>query len=56
MSAPIRLPLVDVEVLTQLHWRYHATVNAELQARYQIILLAYDGYTAPETRPDRAVQ
>src|SRR5947209_8789733 len=48
MSAPIRLSLIDVEVLSEVRWRYGVTANAEMRTRYQILLLAFGGQTAPQ--------
>ncbi len=48
MSAPIRLPLMDIEVLVELRERYDATTSSEMRTRYQILLLAFRGQTAPQ--------
>src|SRR5712691_1936413 len=48
MSAPIRLSQADVEVLSEVRWRYDVTANAEMRTRYQMILLASCGHTAPQ--------
>ena len=47
MSAPIRLPLRDVKVLSELHWRYETTTSRGMRTRYQILLLASGGQTVP---------
>jgi hypothetical protein len=56
MPAPMRLPLVDVEVLIELRRRYDATSNTQMRTRYQMILLAYRGHTVQEIARNRAVQ
>jgi transposase len=48
MSTPITLPPLDVQILAELHRHYNETTNAETRTRYQMIVLAQRGLTAPQ--------
>jgi len=48
MTTPNTLPPLDSEVQTELRRRYEETGNPETRTRYQMILLAQRGQTAPQ--------
>src|SRR2546427_2242285 len=47
MPAPITLPPLDEQLQTELHQRYEEAGDAETRTRYQMIVLAQSGQTAP---------
>jgi len=47
VPAPITLPPVDEQRESELHQRYEEATDAEARARYQMIVLAQLGHTAP---------
>src|SRR6266705_2098789 len=47
MPAPITLPPFDEQLQAELHQRYEETGDAETRTRYQMIVLAQSGHTAP---------
>ncbi len=47
MPAPITLPPLDEQLQTELHQRYEEARDAETRTRYQMIVLAQSGQTAP---------
>jgi len=47
MPAPITLPPLDEQLQTKLHQRYEEARDAETRTRYQMIVLAQSGQTAP---------
>ncbi|MBO0796592.1 MAG: helix-turn-helix domain-containing protein [Ktedonobacteraceae bacterium] len=48
MPAPIALSPFDVQLQTNLHQRYQETTDAETRTRYQMIVLAQQGYRVPQ--------
>jgi transposase len=48
VSAPIILPRLDTATLAELHQRYEETPNVESRTRYQMLLLAQQGYKVPQ--------
>ena len=48
MTAPITLPPLDPKMQAELRCRYEETDNAETRTRYQMVLLAQRGQTAPQ--------
>jgi len=48
MTAPITLPPLAAEVQAELCRRYEETGNPETRTRYQMVLLAQRGHTAPQ--------
>jgi transposase len=48
MTAPITLPRLDTETLTELRQRYEETSNVESRTRYQMLLLAQQEYNVPQ--------
>lgn len=48
MTAPITLPSLETEVEAELRQRYEETGHPETRTRYQMILLAQRGHTAPQ--------
>lgn len=48
VTAPITLPRLETATLTELRQRYEDTPNVESRTRYQMILLAQQGYKAPQ--------
>ena len=48
MTAPITLPPVDAEMQAELRRRSEETDQAETRTRYQMVLLAQRGQTAPQ--------
>lgn len=48
MPAPVTLPLLDDQLLDGLQRSYECVPDAETRIRYQMILLARSGYTAPQ--------
>lgn len=48
MSAPIILPRLDPATLAELHQRYEEASNVESRTRYQMLLLAQQGYKVPQ--------
>ena len=48
VTAPIRLPELDAATLADLRQRYEETPNVESRTRYQMLLLAQQGYKAPQ--------
>jgi transposase len=48
MTAPITLPPVDPETQASLRRRYEETPKVESRTRYQMILLALQGYKVPQ--------
>src|SRR5690348_3196442 len=48
MTAPITLSPVDPVTLAELRRRYEETPNVENRTRYQMILLALQGYKVPQ--------
>lgn len=47
MPAPITLPPLDEQLQSELHQRYEEATDAETRTRYQMIVLAQAGHTAP---------
>ncbi len=47
MPAPITLPLLDEQLQAELHQCYEEAGDAETRTRYQMIVLAQSGHTAP---------
>jgi transposase len=47
VPAPITLPPLDTQLQAELHQRYEEASDAETRTRYQMILLARLGHTAP---------
>lgn len=47
MPAPITLPPVDEQRESELHQRYEEATDVETRTRYQMIVLAQLGHTAP---------
>src|SRR6266571_5619176 len=47
MPAPITLPSFDEQLQAELHQRYEEAGGAETRTRYQMIMLAQSGQTAP---------
>jgi transposase len=48
MTAAITLPPLDAEMQAELRRRYEETDHAETRTRYQMVLLAQRGQTAPQ--------
>ena len=48
MPAPYRMAPLRSEQLAELHAAFNATTDAETRLRYQMVLLAHRGTTAPE--------
>ena len=48
MTAPIPLPPLAAEVQAELCRRYEETGNPQTRTRYQMVLLAQRGQTAPQ--------
>jgi transposase len=48
MPAALTLPQLDAETRVELERRYNTTTDADTRLRYHIILLAIQGYTAPQ--------
>jgi transposase len=48
MPAALTLPELDAHTCAELEQRYHTTTDANTRQRYHIILLAAQGYTAPQ--------
>src|SRR5215469_16229519 len=48
VSAPIILPRLDPTTLAELRQRYEETSNVESRTRYQMLLLAQQGYKVPQ--------
>lgn len=48
MTAPLTLPELDAATLVSLHQRYEETPNVESRTRYQMLLLAQQGYKVPQ--------
>ncbi len=48
VTAPITLPELDAATLADLRQRYEETPNVESRTRYQMLLLAQQGYKAPQ--------
>ena len=48
MPAPIALFPLDVQLQVNLHQRYQETTDAETRTRYQMIVLAQQGYRVPQ--------
>ena len=48
MTAPITLSPVDPETVAELRCRYEETPKVETRTRYQMILLALQGYKVPQ--------
>ncbi len=48
VSAPIILPRLDTATLAELRQRYEETPNVEIRTRYQMLLLAQQGYKVPQ--------
>ncbi len=47
VPAPIALPPLDEELQAELYQRYEEAADAETRTRYQMIVLAQSGHTAP---------
>ena len=47
VPAPITLPPLDEQLQAELHHRYEEARDAETRTRYQMIVLAQSGHTAP---------
>jgi transposase len=48
MTAPVTLPPLDEHLQTELRHRYEKTRDAETRTRYQMLLLAQDGWTSTQ--------
>lgn len=48
---PLTLPPLDPEVAEELLRRFNQTTDAEARLRYQMVLLAHQGYTVPQIAP-----
>src|SRR6516225_5111489 len=48
MSAPLLLPRLDPAPLAELRQRYEEAPNVESRTRYQMLLLAQQGYKVPQ--------
>jgi transposase len=48
MTAPITLPQLDEQTLTELRRRYEEATDAETRTRYQILLLSLAGQTSSQ--------
>jgi hypothetical protein len=48
MTAPITLPPLNEQTLTELRRRYHDTSDAETRTRYQMFLLSAKGQTSTQ--------
>lgn len=48
MSAPLLVPRVDPAPLTELRQRYEEAPNGDSRTRYQMLLLAQQGYKVPQ--------
>jgi hypothetical protein len=48
VSAPIILPRLDPATLAELRQRYEEAPNVESRTRYQMLLLAQQGYKVPQ--------
>ena len=48
MSTPLVLPRLNPTALAELHQRYEETSDVESRTRYQMLLLAQQGYKVPQ--------
>ena len=48
LTKPLTLPPLDDEALTELHWRYEESPDAETRTRYQMLLLSLRGQTSSQ--------